>query len=165
MKTTGAAGGVVERDVFGALPDGRAVERFTLRDPRGITVQLGTRGAAILSIRVPDREGSLADVTLGYRTLGQYLDDRAWTGALIGRYANRIAGGRFTLDGREYVLPLNDPPNHLHGGIPGNARRARHLHADGGRRARVRVPRHDRRGHAGQSHPSPVLQPGGRGER
>jgi aldose 1-epimerase len=112
-------GGTVESDVFGTLPDGRTVERFTLRNARGTTVEMSSRGAAILSISTPDRRGGMADVVLGYRTLGEYLADRSWMGALIGRHANRIAGGRFTLDGRAYVLPRNDPPNHLHGGAGG----------------------------------------------
>ena len=77
------------------------------------------RGGAIRALRVPDRHGLFDDVVLGYDDVQSYIDDRFYLGAAIGRYANRIAGGRFTLDGRTYELPVNDPPNHLHGGPAG----------------------------------------------
>jgi aldose 1-epimerase len=76
-------------------------------------------GGTITSIRVPDREGQVAEVTLGHDTLAGYVEDSRWFGALVGRYANRIAGGRFSLDGRDYILERNDGPNHLHGGSGG----------------------------------------------
>jgi len=110
---------MIEREPFGAMPDGRMVERLTLRNARGMEVSFIAHGGAITSILVPDRDGVMADVVLGYRTLDEYLRDRVWLGPLIGRYANRIAGGRFTLDGRDYHLPRNDGPNHLHGGPRG----------------------------------------------
>jgi aldose 1-epimerase len=94
------------------------VERYTLRN--GCTeVDVSPYGGAIVSVRVPDREGRAGDVVLGFDRLAEYVEDRAYFGALIGRYANRIGGARFRLDGREYVLPANDGGNHLHGGPHG----------------------------------------------
>ena len=77
------------------------------------------RGAVIRALRVPDRNGRFDDVVLGYDDLQSYIEDRFYLGAVIGRYANRIADGRFHLDGCAYELPVNDPPNHLHGGPAG----------------------------------------------
>jgi aldose 1-epimerase len=108
----------VTREPFGVLPDGREVFRFGLRNAR-MTVGFISYGGTITSIRVPDREGRVAEVTLGHDTLAGYVDDTRWFGALVGRYANRIAGGRFSLDGRDYALERNDGPNHLHGGSGG----------------------------------------------
>lgn len=115
-RVTGAA---VTRFAFGTLPDGRAVDGFTLRNARGMEVRVAGYGGAILSVKVPDRQGRPGDVVLGFDRLDQYVADRAYFGALIGRYANRIRGGRFRLDGREYALPVNDGANHLHGGPGG----------------------------------------------
>lgn len=109
----------IERSPFGRLPGGEAVEIFTLRSASGTEVRVIGFGGAIVSIRVPDREGRLADVVLGYDHVQGYVDDDAYLGALIGRYSNRIRGGRFTLDGREHALPVNDGANHLHGGPRG----------------------------------------------
>ena len=108
----------VTRERFGTLPDGREVIRFVLRNQR-MEVGFISYGGAITSIRVPDREGRVAEVTLGHDTLEDYVEDSRWFGALVGRYANRIAGGRFSLDGREYALERNNGPNHLHGGSGG----------------------------------------------
>jgi aldose 1-epimerase len=113
----------VERRVtqapFGRLPDGRAVELFTLTNARGIEVRAITYGGIILSLRTPDRTGQLDDVVLGYDTLEGYVRASPYFGAIVGRVGNRIAGGRFTLDGRSYALATNNGPNHLHGGIKG----------------------------------------------
>ena len=114
-----ASTGTVDREPFGELPDGRAVERFTLRNTRGMEVAFTGWGGAILSIRVPDRHGELADVVLGYATLAEYLRDEVWLGTLIGRYANRIAGARFSLDGADVQLAANNGANALHGGLEG----------------------------------------------
>jgi aldose 1-epimerase len=103
---------------YGILPDGREVFRFVLRNAR-MEVRFVSYGGIITSIRVPDREGRLAEVTLGHDTLAAYVEDTRWFGALVGRYANRIAGGRFSLDGRDYVLERNNGANHLHGGSGG----------------------------------------------
>lgn len=102
---------------FGTAPDGRAVELFHLRD--GIEVSIATYGGVVVSCRVPDREGRMADVVLGHDRLEGYVQDSAYLGALIGRYANRIARGRFALDGRTYQLAVNNGPNSLHGGDAG----------------------------------------------
>ena len=104
---------------IGTLPDGTPVERYTLRNANGLEVELATLGAAIHSIRTPDRNGSLADVVLGFETLDQWVANPPYFGVIVGRYANRIADGRFTLDGTSYTLATNDGPNHLHGGNRG----------------------------------------------
>jgi aldose 1-epimerase len=104
---------------FGVIPDGDAIELHTLANASGMEVCFLTLGGIIVSVKVPDRDGVLADVTPGYDTLGEYLHDRCYFGALVGRYANRIAGGRFVLDGTTYILAPNDGPNLLHGGAGG----------------------------------------------
>jgi aldose 1-epimerase len=103
---------------FGVGPSG-PVEMHTLANASGMEVCFLTLGGIIVNVKVPDRHGVLADVTPGYDTLAEYLDDACYFGALIGRYANRIAGGRFALDGVEYTLAPNDGPNLLHGGDAG----------------------------------------------
>ena len=114
-----AAKAQVERVPFGRLPGGGAVDALVLRGAGGAEARVIGYGGAVVSLRVPDRGGRLADVVLGYDDVQGYVDDRAYFGALIGRYGNRIRGGRFSLDGREYALPVNDGPNHLHGGPRG----------------------------------------------
>jgi aldose 1-epimerase len=107
------------REHFGSMPDGTPVERIALVNASGLRMDVLSYGGVIQSLFVPDRSGIMADVVLGYDTLEQYRDDRSYFGALIGRYANRIRRGRFTLDGREYTLACNEGVNHLHGGIRG----------------------------------------------
>lgn len=107
------------RDPFGQLPDGRRVDVITLINRSEIQVRIITYGGTVISIRTPDRDGRTDDVTLGFDTLREYVDQPSYIGALIGRYANRIAGGTFALDGRPYRLAINDEPNHLHGGKRG----------------------------------------------
>ena len=109
----------IRRAPFGATTDGRAVERFTLTSTGGITITVLSFGGAIQSIVIPDRSGAMADVTLGYDTLAEYERDKSYLGSLVGRYANRIRAGRFSLDGREYTLACNAGVNHLHGGVRG----------------------------------------------
>jgi aldose 1-epimerase len=112
----------VERRPFGTLPDGRRAEMFTLT--RGdLTVSLTNWGGHVLSILTPDRSGRVADVTLGYRDLAGYVADTFYLGCLVGRYANRIAGGEFTLEGKRYTLVRNNGPNALHGGPTGFQKR------------------------------------------
>jgi aldose 1-epimerase len=108
----------IERAPFGTLPSGTAVERFTLRNG-GVEMEVSAYGGIILALRVPDRDGRAGDVVLGLDRLADYVDDQAYFGALIGRYANRIARARFTLDGREHRLRANNGDNHLHGGPRG----------------------------------------------
>jgi aldose 1-epimerase len=110
----------VKREPFGTLPDGSAVELFTLTNSHGIEVRAMTYGGIILSLRVPDRNGQLDDVVLGYNTAADYVTNKTtYFGAIVGRYANRIGKGRFTLDGKTVQLTTNDGPNHLHGGAKG----------------------------------------------
>ena len=109
----------IEQNIWGFTPDGQAVIVYTLRSADGAFVRLTNIGAAITEIHVPDRSGRLADVALGYRSWESYLSEGAAMGKSVGRCANRIAGGRFTLEGREYSLAQNNPPNHLHGGVQG----------------------------------------------
>ena len=109
----------VTRAPFGALPDGTAVESFTLRNAHGLEVRAISYGAIIVSIRVPDRAGHFDDVVLGEDDVAGYLRENAHFGAVVGRYGNRIAKARFTLDGKTYALAANNGPNHLHGGIKG----------------------------------------------
>jgi aldose 1-epimerase len=107
------------RKSFGSLPRGDTVEAITLSNRRGTQVRILTYGASLQAVLVPDRDGRLADVTLGHATLDEYLDRPQYFGSTVGRVANRIANGRFTLDGREYRLPVNNGPNSLHGGDEG----------------------------------------------
>ncbi|OOG36898.1 galactose mutarotase [Rhodanobacter sp. C06] len=107
------------RAVFGTMPDGRKVEVVTLDDGHGFTARVISLGASLQSLMLPDRDGKLADVVLAYPDLHDYLAKPQYFGATVGRFANRIAGGRFTLDGKSYQLTLNDGPNSLHGGAKG----------------------------------------------
>jgi aldose 1-epimerase len=109
----------VERAPFGHMTDGTAVESFTLRNARGVEVRAITYGAIITSLRVPDRAGRFDDIVLGHDDLAAYLRGTPYFGAVVGRYGNRIAKGRFTLDGKTYALATNNGPNHLHGGVKG----------------------------------------------
>jgi aldose 1-epimerase len=110
----------VRRERFGTMPDGTVIHRYVLSNGRGMEVKLITYGGAIQSLRVPDRRGRRANVTLGFSTLEGYLNPaNPYFGCITGRYANRIARGRFTLDGVTYQLAINNPPNHLHGGNVG----------------------------------------------
>lgn len=104
---------------FGTLQDGTRIAAVELSNGAGMSVRIIALGAAIQSLSVPDRAGKVADVALGYATPREYLAKPQYFGATIGRYANRIAHGKFTLDGRQYTLETNDGPNHLHGGAHG----------------------------------------------
>jgi aldose 1-epimerase len=118
--TAGAGGRAdITRAAFGRTPAGDAVEAFTLTNANGLTVRAATYGGTIVSLSVPDRDGRVADVVLGHDSLEEYLTDSSYFGAIIGRFANRIAGAWFTVDGKQYRLAANDGPNHLHGGRTG----------------------------------------------
>lgn len=108
------------RAPYGRLPDGREVEQFTLRNAHGVEVRAITYGALLTAVRTPDRAGRVEDVTFGFDNLaGWSTRNGPYFGALVGRYGNRIARGRFTLDGATYTLAVNNGPNHLHGGLRG----------------------------------------------
>ena len=108
----------VKKEDFGKV-DGRTVELYTLTNRRGVEAKIITYGGAVVSLKVPDRNGKLEDVVLGYDHLDDYLKGTSYFGALIGRYGNRIGNGRFTLNGIEYKLAANNGANHLHGGPKG----------------------------------------------
>jgi aldose 1-epimerase len=108
----------VQKERFGETEDGEAVDLYTLRNRNGLVAKVTNYGATLTELHVPDRNGELVDVVLGFDNLEQYLRHRYY-GSTLGRVANRIAEGRFTLDGNEYTLAINAAPNHLHGGDKG----------------------------------------------
>jgi aldose 1-epimerase len=108
-------GSGVQQKEFGTH-EGRPVNLYTLKNAHGVEIQAMNYGGIILSIRVPDRKGEFADIVLGHDKLEGYVPNKPYLGAIVGRYANRIANGTFTLDGKTYTLPKNDGPNTLHGG-------------------------------------------------
>ncbi|MFO8012844.1 MAG: aldose epimerase family protein [Phycisphaerae bacterium] len=109
----------VAETVYGKMPDGREVHLYTLTNSNGMRVKLTDYGATTVSVEVPDKEGKVGDVTLGYDSLEGWLGNTSYFGATVGRYANRIAGGTFDLGGKTYQLATNDGENHLHGGEKG----------------------------------------------
>jgi len=112
-----------QSEVFGHLPTGELIQAFTLENANGIRLRAMNYGAIVLSLETPDREGRRADVVLGFNSLAEYLADSPYFGAVVGRYANRIAGGTFTLDGKKIQLVCNNAPAGvpcaLHGGLQG----------------------------------------------
>ncbi|MEG8031577.1 aldose epimerase family protein [Sphingomonas aurantiaca] len=116
LSTQAADAADVKRAPAGTLKDGTAIEAVTLSNAHGVSARILSYGATLQSLMGPDRNGKIADVVLGYDDLASYVDHPNFFGVTVGRYANRIAGGRFTLDGKTYQLPLNDKTNSLHGG-------------------------------------------------
>lgn len=114
-----ASAATADRTKFGKLADGTVVEAVKLSGANGVVARIITYGATLQAFEVPDRNGKIADVTLGYDDLQSYIDHPNYWGQTIGRYANRIAGGKFSVDGRDYQLPRNDKTNSLHGGTIG----------------------------------------------
>ena len=112
---TSSKSGVQQKD-FGTR-DGRSIILYTLTNSHGVEVHAMNYGGIILSLRVPDRKGQLADIVLGHEKAEGYMPNPPYLGAIVGRYANRIANGTFTLEGKTYTLPKNDGPNTLHGGL------------------------------------------------
>jgi aldose 1-epimerase len=104
---------------WGRTPDGADVTLYTLRNAHGLRADIATYGGIVTRLEVPDRKGRMADIVLGYDSLADYLAGSPYFGAIVGRYGNRIAGARFTLDGTAYTLAANDGPNTLHGGLTG----------------------------------------------
>ena len=119
LGATGAHAADATRAPFGATPDGIAVEVITLRASNGISARVISYGATLQALSLPDRGGQLADVTLGYDDLTGYVTKPQFFGVTVGRYANRIAGAKFVLDGKTYSLAANNGPNALHGGTRG----------------------------------------------
>jgi aldose 1-epimerase len=109
----------VRKSAFGKLPDGTAVTLYTLTNANGLTAKVATYGTIITELHVPDRDGKPGDIVLGFDNLAQYLKGHPYFGCTVGRVANRIAKGRFMLDGKTYALAINNGPNHLHGGLKG----------------------------------------------
>jgi aldose 1-epimerase len=109
----------ITRQQFGEPQNGIAVDLFTLRNKKGVEAAICNYGGLVISLKVPSRTGKFGDVVLGYDNLADYIKDTPYFGAMIGRYGNRIAKGKFTLDGKEYTLAVNNGPNALHGGLKG----------------------------------------------
>lgn len=111
--------GFIEKLAFGHAPDGNAVNLYVLRNLHGIEAAITNFGGVLVSLKTPDRKGNLRDIVLGYDSLDGYLNDKFFFGGVIGRYGNRIARGRFVLNGVSYRLACNNGENHLHGGVNG----------------------------------------------
>lgn len=109
----------IKKQAYGKTEDGKNVDLYTLTNANGLKAEIITFGGIVTSLQVPDKDGKLADIVLGCDNLDDYAKKSPYFGALIGRFGNRIAKGKFTLDGVEYKLATNNGPNHLHGGIKG----------------------------------------------
>src|ERR1700754_1277567 len=108
MMTSAAQAAEVKRESFGTLADGTVIEAGTLTGKNGVSARIISYGATLQALNVPDRAGKIADVELGYDDLQSYVDHPNYWGSSVGRYANRIAGGKFSIDGKPYQLSLND---------------------------------------------------------
>jgi len=109
----------IRKESFGQTADGKQVDLYTLTNTNGVRARITNYGAILVSLEVPDKNGNLADITLGFDTLDGYLTSHPYFGVTVGRYANRIGGAKFVLNGVEYKLAANDGKNHLHGGLKG----------------------------------------------
>jgi aldose 1-epimerase len=122
-QTAAKKGAHVDKAEFGKTPDGTVIDSFTIYNGQGASAKLITYGATVTELHVPDKNSKMGDVLLGFDNLQGYLGEHPHFGGTIGRYGNRIAKGKFTLDGKEYQLAINNPPNSLHGGPTGFDRR------------------------------------------
>ncbi|MBE6181221.1 MAG: galactose mutarotase [Rikenellaceae bacterium] len=113
----------IQQHVWGSTPEGEAIILYTMRNTHGAEVKISNFGAALVAVTMPDREGNMADVILGYKNPEGYFFDGAASGKSVGRCANRIAYGKMTIEGKEYSLEVNNGPNHLHGGTKNFANR------------------------------------------
>jgi aldose 1-epimerase len=111
--------GSIQKSAWGKTGDGSPVHLYTLANKTGMTMTVADYGCTIVSLTAPDRDGKLGDVVLGYDRLDDYIKGSPYFGCVVGRYGNRIAKGKFTLDGKEHTLAANNGPNHLHGGLRG----------------------------------------------
>ena len=118
QKSATGAQSIAKSD-FGKLPDGRIVNLYTLTNKNGLVLKVTNYGGTVTALSVPDKKGTMADIVLGFDNLPDYQKATAYFGALVGRYGNRIAKGKFSIDGETYTLALNNGPNTLHGGIIG----------------------------------------------
>ena len=109
----------VKKELFGKLKTGEEVFAYTLQNKAGMQAKIINFGATLVSLTAPDKNGKYEDVTLGYDNINDYAEGTSYFGAIVGRYGNRIGKGKFTLDGKEYQLTINNGENHLHGGIKG----------------------------------------------
>src|SRR5687768_9003796 len=119
MGLVSAADSSITKSSYGTTADGQDVDEYTLTNANGMEVKIITYGGIITSVRVPDRNGNLANVVLGFDTLADYETKNPYFGGIIGRYGNRIANAAFSLDGEDYTLAANNGPNSLHGGVKG----------------------------------------------
>jgi len=119
LTTCGVKKMSIKKQAFGKTADGENVDLYTLTNTNGLKAKIMTYGGIVTSLETPDRNGNFADIVLGCDSLDEYIKGSPYFGALIGRFGNRIAKGKFTLDGVEYTLATNNGPNHLHGGIKG----------------------------------------------
>lgn len=124
MSTLAASGatakpGSIKKSPFGKTPDGEPVDLYTLKNKNGVEAAITNYGGAVVSLKVPDRDGKLGDVVLGFDSVDGYVNNTSYIGALIGRYGNRIGHAQFMLDGKTYTLAKNNGENTLHGGIKG----------------------------------------------
>ncbi len=110
---------MVEKKLFGKLDDGKEISSFTLTNSNKAVAEIIDYGATVVSLIIPDKNGKMEDVVLGYDDIGGYVKGTSYFGAIVGRYGNRIGKGRFSIDGKEYQLAVNNGENHLHGGIIG----------------------------------------------
>ena len=111
--------GTITKAPFGRTPEGQPVDIYTLRNANGVEARICNYGRIVVSLKVPDKNGKFGDVVLGYDDLDSYIKNNPFFGCVVGRYANRIAKGKFTLNGKEYTLAVNNGPNALHGGLKG----------------------------------------------
>ena len=111
--------GSITKSSFGKTPTGEPVDLYVLTNKNGVEASISAYGGAVVSLKVPDRDGKLGDVVLGYDSVEGYVNDKAYLGAIVGRYGNRIGHAQFTLDGKIYTLAKNNGENSLHGGIKG----------------------------------------------
>ncbi|HEU4753433.1 MAG TPA: galactose-1-epimerase, partial [Armatimonadota bacterium] len=118
-RPAGKAAGGIRKRAWGKTAAGTPVDLYVLTNRNGVVAKITNYGGILTELHVPDRRGKMDDVVLGFDNLQQYLDGSPYFGATVGRYANRIARGRFKLNGKTYKLAVNNPPNHLHGGDRG----------------------------------------------
>lgn len=147
----------IEQHVWGATPEGEAIILYTMRNGSGAEVRLSNFGAAIVAVQVPDREGRMADVALGYKHPEGYFFDGAASGKSVGRVANRIAFGRMTVEGRDYALEINNGANHLHGGTKGFANRVWESRVETNRVVMALTSEEGDQGYPGEAHVEAVF--------